>query len=73
MLPAFMAGFFCLAYKRRIPPVGAGLPREAGDAVRGTAFAGVRGASPLLQKYKLNQIVTIRSIGAQFAMCPFTK
>ncbi|NIF25219.1 hypothetical protein F3J44_02360 [Pantoea sp. Tr-811] len=29
--------------------VGAGLPREAGTAMHGTGFAGVRGASPLLQ------------------------
>ncbi|NIF25259.1 hypothetical protein F3J44_02565 [Pantoea sp. Tr-811] len=31
------------------PLVGAGLPRETGTAVHGTGFAGVRGASPLLQ------------------------
>jgi len=29
--------------------VGAGLPREAGRAVYGTGWAGVRGASPLPQ------------------------
>jgi len=29
--------------------VGAGLPREAGDAVHGTGCAGARGASPLPQ------------------------
>ncbi|ATP48366.1 sigma-54-dependent Fis family transcriptional regulator [Pseudomonas putida] len=34
-------------FRSNAAPVGAGLPREAGNAVDGTGFAGVRGASPL--------------------------
>ena len=34
-------------FRSHAAPVGAGLPREAGNAVDGTGFAGVRGASPL--------------------------
>lgn len=47
----------CAIAQRTGAIVGAGLSREAGDAVYGTGFAGVRGTSPLPQSpSKINKL-----------------
>ncbi|NIF24831.1 hypothetical protein F3J44_00405 [Pantoea sp. Tr-811] len=56
-----------LSYDLTCISVGAGLPREAGDAVRGTGFAGVRGASPLLQGIAYSTCGFATLIGAPWA------
>lgn len=45
-----MPGYFVLWWLRQRSTCGSGRAREAGDAVYGTGFAGVRGSTPRLAR-----------------------